>query len=365
MKRYIILSILIALLLPFAAQARKKAVKFPIFNGTNISHWLSQSSGTLQQRLKGFSEADVKQLKQWGFDYIRLPVGEETLWYDNGSPNADTFALIDSAVTWCARQGMRIVVDVHNIKSHHFDNSENALFTDGKSQEEFCNLWRMISGQLRKYPNELVAYELLNEPVAKNDADWNRVAMKCYRAIRALEPRRIIVLGSNSWQTYDRIKFLEIPGNDPNIILSFHYYNPFVLTHYQASWNNDLKDINLPVHYPGLSLNPEDLKKESEEKQKRWHWWTTQTFNKERLRANFQEALDVANKHGLRLDCGEFGCLSNAPRADRMRWYRDMAALFKEMNISHANWSFREDGFGLIHASTGEVDQELVKILTE
>jgi len=55
-------------------------------------------------------------------------------------------------------------------------------------------------GELRQYPNEKLAYEILNEAVAKDSEDWNKVFNKVLAAIRTREPGRIIVLGSNMWQ---------------------------------------------------------------------------------------------------------------------------------------------------------------------
>jgi len=50
--------------------------------------------------------------------------------------------------------------------------------------------------------------------------------------------RRMIVIGSNRWQSANTFDKLRIPKNDRSILLSFHFYEPFFLTHYQASWTN-------------------------------------------------------------------------------------------------------------------------------
>ena len=45
-----------------------------------------------------------------------------------------------------------------------------------------------------------LAYELLNEAVAEDPDDWNKLIAKGIEVVRANEPDRVIVVGSNQWQ---------------------------------------------------------------------------------------------------------------------------------------------------------------------
>jgi endoglucanase len=54
-----------------------------------------------------------------------------------------------------------------------------------------------LSQALIKYPVEDVAYELMNEPVADDPEDWNKLVEKAVAIIRKTEPKRKIVIGSN------------------------------------------------------------------------------------------------------------------------------------------------------------------------
>ncbi|MFW6327808.1 MAG: cellulase family glycosylhydrolase, partial [Bacteroidota bacterium] len=94
--------------------------------------------------------------------------------------------------------------------------------------------------------------------------EWNQLLARALAAVREMEPNRKIVIGSNRWQSVDTFDELKVPANDPNIILSFHYYNPFLLTHHQASWTY-IKDYDGPVHYPGKTVKEEDLEGYSDE----------------------------------------------------------------------------------------------------
>ena len=73
------------------------------------------------------------------------------------------------------------------------------------------------------------------------------------KAIRELEPERVIVIGSNMWQGPWTFPQLKVPEGDKNIILSTHTYAPFFLTHHKAGWT-PLKFYEGEVRYPGPSI---------------------------------------------------------------------------------------------------------------
>ncbi len=65
----------------------------------------------------------------------------------------------------------------------------------------------------------------MNEPVADNPADWNRVAAAAMRLVREREPERTILIGSNRWNSVFTVHELDIPDTERTII-TFHYYHP-------------------------------------------------------------------------------------------------------------------------------------------
>lgn len=319
---------------------------FTIHRGLNISHWLSQSRVRGLARERYFTEKDVAYIASEGFDHVRIPVDEEQLFLESGEKDAEAFALLHEALGWCRKYGLRAVVDLHILRSHHFNAAEKPLFTDEKAQESFFDCWRKISGELKDYSNGWVAYELMNEPVADRAEDWNKLVRRCVEVIREREPQRTLVIGSNRWQRFETVKELELPENDPNIIVSFHYYDPFLFTHYLAGWT-DHRDYIGRVHYPGQVVTPEDLAKLPEALAGRYANWTEQVYDKEAFKRDFSEALSVAKARGLQLYCGEYGCINSSPVPDRVRWWRDINEVFEEMGIARAVWDYKGD-FGIL-----------------
>jgi len=148
-------------------------------------------------------------------------------------------------------------------------------------------------------------------------------------------------MGSNRWQSFSTVKDLRVPENDPNIIISFHYYDPFLLTHYKASWSNT-RDLNVPVHYPGQLIATEDLDAAGKHAAA-----GRRTYNIDVMEKDFMQVIEVAKKYNLKIYCGEYGCINLAPEEDKIRWYKDMYTLFERHGIARANWDYK-GGFAIV-----------------
>jgi len=342
-----------------AKDSNDAGAQFEIRRGTNISHWLSQSDKRGEARRAWFTEKDVKYIASLGFDHIRLPADEEQLWDEQGNREKEAFELVHNAINWCKDNKLRVVVDLHILRSHHFNAKDKPLWTDPNAQERFLQLWRDLSAELKKYPVALVAYELMNEPVADDAEEWNKLVEKAIREIRKTEPNRKIGVGSNRWQSVDTFDKLRIPQGDRNIILSFHFYTPLLITHYKASWT-DVGKYTGPVNYPGQIVTDKDMEGLSEQMAqlaKR----NNGVYNREVFAKLIQKPLTVARKYDLPLYCGEWGALPTVPREARMLWYADVRSVLEENNIAWANWDYK-GGFGII-AGDGKGDEGFIKVL--
>ncbi|GHT53866.1 endoglucanase [Bacteroidia bacterium] len=325
--------LLLGILLLLSCQ-KSETKEFTINNGVNISHWLSQSNKRGEERAKYFSRDDASLLAGLGYDHLRIPIDEEQMFDENGAKDPEAFQLLHNALDWCAELNLRAVVDLHILRSHHFNDEVKPLFTDTLAQNQFYDCWRKLSGELKKYPDSAVAYELMNEPVADEPEIWNVIVNRCISVVRALEPQRTLIIGSNRWQNYNTVKDLRLPANDSHIMISFHYYDPFPLTHYQASWMS-LKDLSVPVHYPGK------LVAESDEKALNDVGYQNETYNIDVIESHFKQVVEVAKTYNLKVYCGEYGAINAAPYEDKVRWFRDMNILFKRYGIAHANWDYK------------------------
>ena len=332
---------------------------FEIRRGTNISHWLSQSNRRAEARREWFTEKDVQLIASLGFDHIRLPIDEEQMWDEAGAREAEAFELLHKAIGWAQKNKLRVVVDLHILRSHHFNAEEKPLWTEPAAQEKFFQLWRDLSAELKKYPVSLVAYELMNEPVADDANDWNKLVAKGVQTVRANEPHRKIVVGSNRWQSTSTFDQLRLPEGDRDIILSFHFYTPMLITHHQASWT-DVGKYKGPVNYPGLLVKDEDMEGLSDDVA-RIVKGNNGVYDREKLESLMAKPLALARELDLPLYCGEWGALPTVSRAARMQWYRDVRSNLEKHGVAWATWDYK-GGFGIL-GRDGQPDRGFIQVL--
>ena len=305
-----------------------KVNNFRIKRGTNISHWLSQSEQRGEARRLHIQEDDFARLESLGFDFVRIPIDEVQFWDEKGNKLA--------------------IVDLHIIRSHYFnavneaDQAANTLFTSEKSQEDLLNLWRQLSAFLKDRSCDWVAYEFMNEPVAPEHEQWNQLVAKVHKALRKLEPQRTLVVGSNMWQGHETMKYLKVPEGDKNIVLSFHYYNPMLLTHYGAWWT-PLGKYKGKVNYPGVLVSKEDFDAAPDEIKDQLKPYTEQYWDINKIREQFKDAIEAAKKYDLQLFCGEWGVYEPVDRELAYNWYRDVLTVFDEFNIAWTTWCYDAD----------------------
>jgi len=333
---------------------------FVIKRGVNASHWLSQSERRGAEREAFFTRKDVAYIASIGFDHIRLPIDEEQMWDEQLRPNEEAFRLLSSALDWCQEYKLRVIVDLHILRSHHFNEGDRPLWTQPAAQERLFDCWRQLSDRLKSRPVSMVAYEILNEPVAPDPEDWNRLIAKATQMIREREPKRVLVFGSNMWQIPDTFKDLKVPKGDKNIILSFHCYTPMLLTHHKASWTS-FPGYTGPVYYPGLTVREEDMKGLPADlvvEIKKFNG----VFDREALNRLVNKAVVVARKKGLQLYCGEWGCYPQAPRDALLRYYADFRSVLESNGIAWAIWNYNAD-FPIV--KDGKPDEELIRVLVK
>ena len=376
MKKIFSMMALVALMALAACSTKTETTdgvnNFRIKRGTNLSHWLSQSEARGDARRLHIQEDDFERLAQLGFDFVRIPIDEQQFWDEEGNKLPEAWDLLTNALDLARKHNLRAIVDLHIIRSHYFnavnegDDSGNTLFKSEKAQQDLINLWYQLSEALKSYSNDWVAYEFMNEPVADEHEQWNQLVAKVHKALREIEPQRTLVIGSNRWQGYETMKYLRVPEGDKNIILSFHYYNPMLLTHYGAWWT-PIGQYKGKVNYPGILVSQEDYEAQTPEVKALLEkdGYLTQVWDINKIREDFKDAIAVAKKYDLQLFCGEWGVYEPVDRELAYRWTRDMLTVFDEFNIAWTTWCYDADfGFWDQQRHTYK-DKPLVELLME
>ena len=169
--------------------------------------------------------------KEAGFSAIRLPIS----WTHHAATDApyrinpSFFQRVDWALRQAQAQQLNIILDFHHYDEIH----QNPLAEEAR----FLALWKQIAQRYRGQPDS-VFFELLNEPhgaFSENPELWNDLLLKAIQVIRQSNPSRPIIIGPVAFNSIDYLEALSLP-NDPNLIATVHFYDPFAFTHQGAEW---------------------------------------------------------------------------------------------------------------------------------
>lgn len=333
--------------------------------GINFGGYLSQCEHNEEHYASFISRDDVRQVAEWGFDHIRLPIDCEVFEDEEGNINESGIAYVDRFVEWCREANLELVIDLHKAYGYDFndagDEEKNNLFHNEALKERLVNLWKMIA---KRYgANKWIAFELLNEVVEEENADlWNDVIDRLVKGIREYAPDNVIIYGGIQWNSARTLKLLKKP-TDSNIIYTFHMYEPLVFTHQKAYWvPNIMMD---DVYYPATMEYQKELSARIGYKGKDVVVAKSETMGVPFMEEMIEEAILAAKEAGVRLYCGEFGVIDQAPVEDTFRWFEDIMKTFKKYDIHSAVWTYKLMDFGITDEHYAPIKNELIQLLTK
>lgn len=331
--------------------------------GINLGGYLSQCSHEERHYDTFIGEEDIKTIAGWGFDHVRLPIDYEVFETKDGAMIEKGYMRVARAIEWCQNYHLNIILDLHKAYGYDFndagDTDKNNLFTSDELQNRFVDLWIQIVKHFQNYEN--VAYELLNEVVEKENADaWNRLIRFTLEKIRRVNATAPVIYGGIQWNSVKTLKLLEIP-KDPNIIFTFHFYEPLLFTHQKAPWVPAM-DPEETVHYPDTMKY---YKKASEKLGFQGEVVThakSESMGEKFVTEMIEEAIEAAKIAGVPLYCGEFGVIDRAPVEDTLRWFEDVNHVFQRYDIGFSVWSYKKMDFGLIDEHYKDIRGKLIQL---
>jgi endoglucanase len=346
------LFLVLALFAPFASPTASAAAPkptatsatFTFKRGVNLSHWLSQNYTERPYAADWFTEEDVAWIAKQGFDHIRFPV-DGRLWQTaDGSLDETKIAPFVRALRWSREHGLGAILDMHFLPGADFNAAvqENAVFTDEKLQLSVAAFWEKLAARF-KDEGDYLRFEILNEPVAKENAQLNPFNARMLAAIRKSNPTRIVYLTSNRWSSFETIADVILP-DDPHIALTLHFYEPFIFTHQRANWVQlppDMPLIKFPGRVPDLSKTsiPADH-------------FTQKSSNTELTTAEIDTAFATLatwadkNLKGRELYIGEFGAYSPADDDSKRAYTKAVTTACQRHDWSWAVWDY-QGGFAI------------------
>ena len=333
--------------------------------GINLGGWLSQCDDTEETYSNFVKEEDIRTIKEWGMDHVRVPFDYELIEDKEGTPVESGYGHIQDVIDWCGKYGLNMILDLHKTMGYSFDPEfgEEGFFDSERLQERFYLLWERVAERYGKY-EERLAFELLNEVTDKAYGElWNQIAENCIKRIRKIAPTIKILVGGYWNNSVDSVKDLAMPY-DENIIYNFHCYEPLIFTHQGAPWIPSMDTsfrISIDASYGEMDQAGDKMLSQMTTGFKGFSpddKLTSAYFEK-----IFAEALAVAEKRNVALYCGEYGVIDRVAPKDAVKWYSMINEIFVKYGIGRAAWNYKVMDFGISDARMDEVRDELLKYL--
>ncbi len=273
------------------------------------------------------------RIAELGFQHVRIPIR----WDTPERAQRDAPYTIDPAflarikmvVDDAHRQGLYAIINMH----HHEE-----IFEDpAQVKPRFLAQWEQIAGYFKEYDEKLL-FEVLNEPHGKLTPElWNGYFAEALAVIRKTNPTRAVLLDAPMYGSLAGLAHLKVP-DDPNIIVSPHYYLPFRFTHQGAGWVGAKSEDWVGTGWYGLD------------------------FERQQIAQDFAPAIRFSKENKAPIHVGEFGAYSKADPESRRRWTAFLARWFEQQGFSWAYWEFSAS-FGIFDPKTNEYLEPLTNAL--
>ncbi len=307
--------------------------KIPRWRGFNLLEMFTTRS-------KGdFREDDFRWMAEWGFNFARIPMCY-TLWingddvYDIYEPMLEN---VDRLIDYGRAYDVHISLNFHRAPGYSVNREREEPFNLWKDQaalDAFCFHWALFAERYKGMSSERLSFNLVNEPAKLSEqmsrADHERVVRATVKAIRDVDPERLIIVDGLQWA---REPLPELA--DLGVVQSCRAYEPLCISHYKAHWVN-VEACPVP-QWPG-------------EMQGGAYW------DRQKLADFYQPWLDLAQE-GVAVHCGEGGVYNYTPHGTFLAWLRDVLEILTPAGIGYALWNFR-GAFGLLDSQREDVVYE-------
>ncbi len=265
------------------------------------------------------SEDDCRWIRDWGFDFIRLPM-DYWLWVDSDwkatkklrpddvfKIRESVLAKIDRAVDLGRKYQLHVSLNFHRAPGYCINDPERepfVLWSNKQAEDAFVHHWDVFAKRYRGVPAKDLSFNLVNEAPSPREGymtreDYRRVMTRATEAIRSVSPDRLVIIDGLS------------VGNDvvtemipTKVAQSVHAYRPAEISHYRASWVDRKSSFPEPT-WP-LRKKDGSVKLDRAGLEKMYAPWG-----------------ELARK-GIGVHCGEAGCYSRTPYKVFLGWFSDV-----------------------------------------
>lgn len=307
-------------------------------HGINLNNVVDGNSHMGNPPDQPFTDFDAKRIADAGFKSVRLA----TCWVKHSEPTApytidpEFFKKVDGIVDLCLKHGLAVSIDVHYYPYINMTNPDPVLTFD-ENIDRLSYLWEQIADHYKDYSNDLVFFDLLNEPAPTLDVDrYNDMIANLIGVVRKTNPDRTILIGTPSLGQHWTIGELRFPENEWNIIAECHYYLPHTFTH-QGLGYAGVADVH------GTK-------------------WTGTDAERAPILKDFAYLAKWSKMQNRPVNIGEFGVNDEADLESRARYLKFMRDNIDANGMSFHLWGYREC-FHIMDLNTGTWEETAIKAL--
>ena len=182
-------------------------------------------------------DADFRNIAAAGFQTVRIPVRWDSHAAGTAPHTIDSAWLkrVEAVVDGALDAGLNVILDSHNFEGLHEHPDDN--------RDELAALWSQIAARFADRPTDRLWFEIENEPHHQlANANLPHIFAPALAEIRKSNPDRPVIVGGEFWSGIDSLATLNLP-DDPHMIPTFHYYEPFAFTHQGADWPEEKQPL--------------------------------------------------------------------------------------------------------------------------
>ncbi|NCA10484.1 glycoside hydrolase [bacterium] len=196
-----------------------------------------------------YREEDFALIKDFGFNYVRLPVDYRCYTVKNDwlSFREDVLRDFDQAIAWGEKYGLHVTLALHRAPGYCVNPPPEAkdLWSDDEALAAFTAHWEMFARRYQSVPASRLSFNLVNEPGGTTPENVVRVYRHVVAAIHRVTPDRVVFLDGvdGGGKTLPELASL------PNVVQSGRGYF-FPVTHYRASYRDVSREFMPTPSWP-------------------------------------------------------------------------------------------------------------------
>lgn len=262
-------------------------------------------------------EYDIKLIKEWGANCIRVPFNYRLVEFEERpfSFNEEGVKYLDRIVEWCEAYDLYCILDMHALPGaqnpdwHSDCVGEPEFFKDPFNQDRYLRLWHFLADRY-KNSSAVAGYDVMNEPIVPlhQEGMLKDLYEKVTSEIRDVDPKHIIFLEGSEWSA--RIWFLGTP-KDKNTAYSVHAYVP---TEFAFNW---IPGLTFPGKVHGIE------------------------WNKGMIDVLAKQYKNYCARHRVPLYVGEFGVNCRDGHYGENAWVTDALYIFAKYHFHWTYWTYK------------------------